>query len=109
MTAEDENDNTTSTVWSFTTKNVMIFNEPTPINGSVGVLTSPTCSISVNHTAGDSMDITFATNASDNWENKQTNTSVASDAISYWDFTGANTYGETYWWRVYADNATVNE
>lgn len=51
--------------------------------------------------------VTFATNESGSWVNKQTNTSCTNGSYS-WVFTDADTQGTKYWWRVYVDDGTNN-
>lgn len=80
---------------------------PYPADESTGQSIKPTCSILVNDTEGQTMDVTFASNYSGSWVNYQTNSSV-SNGTYYWDFTGADSCLTQYWWKVYADNGTAN-
>jgi len=51
--------------------------------------------------------VTFATNESGSWVNKQTNTSCTNGSYS-WVFTDADEYDTEYWWRVYVNDSVNN-
>ena len=65
------------------------------------------CNVSVEDPDGDSMDVTFATNATGSWTNMQTNSSVGNGTYR-WHFTDCDTAGTQYWWRVYVNDSTTN-
>jgi len=80
-----------------------------PTNNSIDIGRFPICSITaidyeVNHT----INITFATNESGSWINKQTNSSVANNTVVSWNFTDADTNNTHYFWRVYLDDTFCN-
>ena len=98
--------------WNVTLSNTSINNAPAitgeiPANTSTGISLQPTCNVTVNDANGDTMDVTFASNYSGSWVNYQTNNTVGNGSYS-WSFTGANSYGTKYWWKVYCDDSTVN-
>jgi len=65
------------------------------------------CNVTVEDADGDLMDVTFATNESGVWVNKQTNSSVGNGTYR-WHFTDCDTAGTQYWWRVYVNDSTTN-
>lgn len=65
------------------------------------------CNVSVEDPDGDSMDVTFATNATGSWINMQTNSSVGNGTYR-WHFSDCDTAGTQYWWRVYVNDSTTN-
>jgi len=79
-----------------------------PANTSTDISLSPTCNVTVNDADSDTMDVTFATNESGSWLNKQTNSSVSTGTSVEWVFSDADTGSTKYWWRVYCDDDTVN-
>jgi len=78
-----------------------------PTNESTGTAVQPRCNITAEDNNSENMDITFATNESGVWVNKQTNSSVSNGSYS-WVFTDADTNNKKYWWQVYADDGTTN-
>jgi len=80
---------------------------PYPTNNSINISLTPTCHISVTDPEGDDINVTFASNYTGAWVNYQTNYTV-NNGTYYWAFTGASSYGTTYYWRVYADDDTYN-
>jgi len=82
-----------------------------PTNGSIGepLQRIVGCTIedgNLNHT----LNVTFATNVSGSWINKQTNESILPDGVVNWTYMEANTESTHYFWRVYVydgfDNTT---
>jgi len=65
------------------------------------------CNVTVEDPDGDSMDVTFATNATGSWTNMQTNSSVGNGTYR-WHFSDVDSAGTQYWWRVYVDDGTTN-
>jgi len=82
-----------------------------PSNGSTNVVVSDTgliCSVYVSDQNGDTLTITWATNASTGeWHNVATEAVSANTTVSH-TFSEFYQYDQTYWWRVYADDGTVN-
>ncbi|EMR74689.1 Concanavalin A-like lectin/glucanases superfamily, partial [Thermoplasmatales archaeon SCGC AB-540-F20] len=56
--------NWTNRTFSFTTKPAIIVSNPYPLHNAVDISLEPTLSIQVNHSSGDSISITWMTNAS---------------------------------------------
>ena len=82
---------------------------PSPINGSTEEPLQLAVSVIVtdadlNHT----MNVTFATNQSGSWVNKQTNTSITNGTTVYWTYEEANTGDTIYWWQVYVHDGFSN-
>ena len=78
-----------------------------PANTSTAISLQPTCNVTVTDLDNNPMTVTFATNESTVWVNKQVNNS-GSGSIVRWNFMDADAYSTKYWWRVYCYDGTVN-
>jgi len=82
-----------------------------PSNGSTNVAVSDagvTCSVYVSDQDGDTLTVTWATNASTGeWHNVATETVSANTTVSH-TYEEFYQYDQTYWWRVYVDDGTEN-
>ena len=58
----------------------------------------------------DEITVTFSSNESGGtWSTYQTNRSCLDGETYKWDFTEANTPGQTYWWNVSINDGTINQ
>jgi len=116
------------TIWTNTTYHFTVESDPTgggngdpPINSapviseeypedeSINVILQPYCHVKVTDVNLDNSDINFY-NSTDGityyWQQK--NSSVPTGTTIYWDYTQASEYNTIYYWRVYADDGTIN-
>lgn len=70
-----------------------------PMNGSSGVITTPTCSITINDADGDLMNIYWYENTTSSWVLRKT-ISNATNGTYYWNFSQAYEQNTIYNWRV---------
>jgi len=82
----------------------------TPVNESTGVNCCPavTCEAYVNDTDGDTLHVTWATNASGSWVAKHTNTSVSANSTVSYQFSVFSNYSVTYYWKVFVNDTVDN-
>ncbi|MCX6665680.1 MAG: DUF2341 domain-containing protein, partial [Euryarchaeota archaeon] len=105
---------TDGTMWinetySFTTNNPPSITLITPSpNGTTGITTQPTCRMWANDTEGDTLNVTWSTNASGSWINKHTNISISANSTVSYKFTDFADYNKTYYWEVYVKDALSN-
>jgi hypothetical protein len=76
-----------------------IFSNPSPANGSTGVDITPSLYVTVNDPEGETMNITFRTNATGTWVNIGSNISVGNGTY-YQSGSNMNNYSTKYWWSV---------
>lgn len=79
---------------------------PSPSNGSAGVSTTPTLSVIVNDTDGDTLDITWYSNSSGSWLPFGYNNSVSCNQTFSQINSNFSLEGETYWWNVSVSDGT---
>jgi len=72
---------------------------PFPINGTTGQVLIPQLAITISDADGDSMNVTFRTNATGTWEIIGTNLSVENGTYR-WTNASMDEYNTTYWWSV---------
>jgi hypothetical protein len=94
---------------NFTTNYVPIITLITPSpNGTTNIGVQPLCSIWVNDTEGDVLNVTWATNASGSWVNLYTNNSVIANSTIGYQFTQFDNYSKIYYWSVYVNDSYSN-
>lgn len=76
-----------------------IFSNSSPVNGSIGVDITPSLCVTVNDPEGETMDITFRSNATGAWANIGSNNSVGNGTY-YQSSLNMNSYSTKYWWSV---------
>ncbi len=76
-----------------------------PANGATDVELTPTLHIIVNDAEGDTMNITFRTNATGTWGDIGSNNSV-SNGTYYQTNSSMNSYSTKYWWSVNCTDGT---
>lgn len=81
-----------------------------PTNSSTNISLQPTCDIDIIDNDSDIITVTWQSNFSDDnsWKTYQVNNTADSYTNLKWTFEGANTSDTMYWWRVYADDGSVN-
>jgi len=100
--------NWTNRTYSFTTKPAILVSNPDPPHNALDVSLQPTLSVQVNHTDGDTMTITWMTNASTGtWHAIDTN--VSGNGTVYCSNTlKMNQYSTMYWWSVNVTDTSGN-
>jgi hypothetical protein len=83
----------------FVTALAPIFSNPSPTNGAIGIELTPSLHVTVCDPEGDTMDITFRTNATGTWENIGSNNSV-DNGTYYQTSLNMDNYNTKYWWSV---------
>lgn len=76
-----------------------LFSNPSPLNGATGVEISPSLYVTVNDPEGETMDITFRTNATGTWADIGSNNSVGNGTY-YQSSLNMNSFSTKYWWSV---------
>lgn len=75
------------------------FSNPYPANGVTDVELTPSLHVTVNDPEGDTMNITFRTNATGTWSDIGSNNSVGNGTY-YQTSLNMNSYSTKYWWSV---------
>ncbi len=89
--------------YHFTTNYEPTQSSPTPADGSTGITTQPTCNITVSDTDGETLDVYFYENTTENWVLQQTNNSVdvTTPTNVIWNkYSNASAGNTKYWWSV---------
>ena len=82
---------------------------PYPADESTLIHLTPMCHVFVTDANLDSIDVNFYHyNETDVWFLMQTNSSVSSGNIVYWNYTNVTEYETTYDWKVTVDDGTIN-
>ena len=76
-----------------------LFSNPSPLNGATGVEISPSLYVTVNDPEGETMDITFRTNATGTWADIGSNNSVGNGTY-YQSSLNMNSFSTKYWWSL---------
>jgi len=109
VTANDSHDNV-SAIYSFTTTVIYppTISNPIPENESIWVWPHPTVSVYISDTDGSNSTVDFyISNDGTNWTHVQHNTSILNEIVSY-NYTSANQYNTTYYWKVTANDTYYN-
>jgi hypothetical protein len=83
------------------------FTNPSPANNSIDQALTPQCSITVNDSNGDTMNIYFAENSTGSWVIRQANNSVTNGTYK-WTFAQATNNNQKYYWKVFANDSCHN-
>jgi hypothetical protein len=84
-----------------------VLSNPSPVNGTTGVLLYPACSITVNDWNGDLMTLDWYENTTGSWVRRQSNASCSNGTYS-WTFAQVTGYGINYWWRIHVNDTLHN-
>jgi hypothetical protein len=111
VTISDGTDNI-SQLSNFTTKNGPPSHIPTcvlifPGNGSTNNNLQPICSINANDSQGGTLTINFYDHSTGVYVRRQTNVSAANETFT-WNYSQADAYSTTYYWRVTVNDGTTN-
>lgn len=82
-----------------TTAVATTFSNSYPVNSATDVELTPTLHVTVNDAEGDTMNITFRTNATGAWGDIGSNNSM-SNGTYYQTNSSMNSYSTKYWWSV---------
>ncbi|MHA1290336.1 MAG: hypothetical protein ACTSPB_23395, partial [Candidatus Thorarchaeota archaeon] len=90
----------------YVTNNPPTQSSESPTNGTTGVSTSPTLVITVSDAEGDTMNITWRTNASGTWQTIGTNLSISNGTYYCSNTSSMSSYATTYYWSVNLTDGT---
>jgi len=109
VTADDGIDHTYSKVYNFTTEGILLGGED-PREGELFNVTNPThdCSVLVNHTGGDLMNVSFYTKADNGTYMLQTTYNNAGNGTYSFTYVDSGLCSKEYYWKVVA-NDSLNE
>jgi hypothetical protein len=84
-----------------------IFSDPDPANNSIGISGQPTCSITINDTNGDLMDLYWCENSTGTWIIRQVDSDKANGTYT-WSFSQASSQFTKYYWKACANDSLHN-
>ncbi|UCF49171.1 MAG: PKD domain-containing protein [Thermoplasmatales archaeon] len=79
-----------------------------PPNRNTQTELQPICHVDVHDIEGDNLTIYWFENSTGSWILRRTESNVSANSTVYWTFSQASTYSKTYYWRVIANDSTVN-
>ena len=80
-----------------------------PSDGSTLYVLQPICRVLVTDANSDASDVSFYNSIDGvSWTHQQTNGSSPSGSTLYWSYSQASLYDTLYYWRVYANDGTIN-
>lgn len=98
---------TNGTYWFITDPPEWFYTNEGPMNGSTGISRSPSVNLTVNMLNCTTSNISFYTNITGSWIKEST---VHGGNGSYaFNYTNASDYSTTYWWKIYTNEAGVDD
>jgi len=104
----DDGQNYTNVTYHFTTSTYPTIYVIYPTNGSSSIPLQPTVEIYANDSCGRDLDVFWYENTTGSWVLRQTNSTVTANTTVEWNYSQADTYDTTYWWKVALNNSCCN-
>lgn len=79
-----------------------------PPNRNTQTELQPICHIDVQDIEGDNLTIYWYENSTGSWILRKTDENITANSTVYWSFSQANQYSTRYYWRVVANDGTIN-
>jgi hypothetical protein len=80
----------------------------TPKNQSIGLNKQPNCKIWANDSDNETIAVTFYSNSTGSWIQRQHNPSVTANTIVEWNYSQATLLGTKYYWKAAINDGATN-